>query len=143
MKNFLLNIIFFVCYLPITIYSQVGAIEGSISSNSNAVAFANIGLSGTKLGTAADINGKFKLNNIPVGTYTVQVSSVGYKNYKKTITIESGRTITLNITLDETATQIEEFVVTGTLREVSIKESAVPIKVYLKRCKLLMAFVRK
>src|SRR5690554_6410 len=117
MKNFLLNMLFFVCYLPITIYSQVGVIEGSISSNSNAVAFASIGLSGTKLGTAADVNGKFKLNNIPVGTYTVQVSSVGYKNYKKTITIESAKTIALNITLDETATQIEEFVVTGTLRE--------------------------
>lgn len=130
MKNFLLNILFLICCFPLVINSQVGAIEGSISSNSNAVAFANIGLSGTKLGTAADVNGKFKLNNIPVGTYTVQVSSVGYKNYKKTITIESGRTITLNITLDETATQIEEFVVTGTLREVSFKESAVPIKVY-------------
>lgn len=130
MKNFLLNIIFLICCFPLVIYSQVGAIEGSISSNSNAVAFANIGLSGTKLGTAADINGKFKLNNIPVGTYTVQVSSVGYKNYKKTITIESGKTITLNITIEEIATQMEEFVVTGTLREVTIKESAVPIKVY-------------
>jgi|TARA_R110000782_G_scaffold270436_1_gene371048 outer membrane receptor for ferrienterochelin and colicins len=130
MKKKLLNILFFVCYLPITIYSQGGAIEGVISSNSDAVAFANIGLSGTKLGTAADVNGKFKLNNIPVGTYTVQVSAVGYKHYKKTITIESEKTITLNITIEETATQIEEFVVTGTLREVSIKESAVPIKVY-------------
>src|SRR5690606_9627793 len=105
MKNFLLNIIFLICCFPLVIYSQVGAIEGSISSNNNAVAFANIGLSGTKLGTAADINGKFKLNNIPVGTYTVQVSSVGYKNYKKTITIESGRTLTLNITLDETRSE--------------------------------------
>lgn len=130
MKIKLLTILFFVCYLPITIYSQVGAINGVISNNSDAVAFANIGLSGTKLGTAADVNGKFKLNNIPVGTYTLQISAVGYKHYKKSITIESEKTITLSIKLEETATQIEEFVVTGTLREVSIKESAVPIKVY-------------
>ena len=130
MKNFLLNILLLICCFPLAIYSQGGAIEGIISSNNDVVAFANVGLSGTKLGTAADVNGKFKLNNIPVGTYTVQVSSVGYKHYKKTVTIESGKTITLNITLEETATQIEEFVITGTLREVSIKESAVPIKVY-------------
>ncbi|NCP45601.1 MAG: carboxypeptidase-like regulatory domain-containing protein, partial [Flavobacteriales bacterium] len=104
MKNILLNILYLICFFPLAIYSQEGTIEGSISSNSDAVAFANVGLSGTKLGTAADVNGKFKLNNIPVGTYTVQISAVGYKHYKKTVTIESGKTITLNITLEETAT---------------------------------------
>jgi outer membrane receptor for ferrienterochelin and colicins len=116
---------------PITLFAQkFGVITGAISSGDEPVSFANIGLVGTKMGTAADINGNYKISNVPEGTYTIQISAVGFKNFRKSIVVKSGETLTYNVVTEKTAAQMEEFVVTGTLKEISIMESAVPIKVY-------------
>jgi outer membrane receptor for ferrienterochelin and colicins len=116
--------------LPLFLLAQTGAIKGVAKNKGEGIPFANIGLVGTSFGTATDIDGKFIINNIPVGPYNIQISSVGFKNFKQRIIVKAGETITVNSEMVKTSAQLDEFVVTGTLKEISIMESAVPIKVY-------------
>lgn len=122
--------LFLILFIPIFAVAQTGTIKGKVISNSEPVPFANVGLSGTIYGVATDANGVYILNDIPAGNYTLQISSVGFKNYKKVIEVNSGETVSLNPEMEKTSSQLDEFVVTGTLKEISIMESAVPIKVY-------------
>jgi outer membrane receptor for ferrienterochelin and colicins len=115
---------------PLFSVAQSGSIKGQVKNGNEGVPFANIGLSGTSFGAATDVDGKFVIKNIPEGAYTLQVSSVGFKNYKISVIIKSNETTTTNTEIEKTSSQLDEFVVTGTLKEISIMESAVPIKVY-------------
>ena len=115
---------------PILAIAQTGSLKGTIKNGGEGIPFANVGIVGKSIGAACDVGGKFFIKDIPVGKYTIQVSAVGYKNYRESIIIESGKTIVLNASTEKTSESLEEFVVTGTLKEVSLMESAVPIEVY-------------
>ncbi len=117
-------------FVVLTVSVNAAILKGTVKSKSEPVPFANVGLVGTTIGVAADVNGFFELKNVPAGNYTIQISAVGFKNYRKTIVVEEGKTNYVNTNLESTSTEMDEFVITGTLKEVSIKESAVPIKVY-------------
>ena len=110
--------------------AQTGGVKGVVKNNSETIPFANVGIVGTNYGAACDVDGKYLIKDIPVGKYSIQVSAVGYKNYKQAIIIKEGETITLNVTTEKTASSLDEVVITGTLKEVSLMESAVPIEVY-------------
>lgn len=117
--------------LPTVLFSQEkGSIKGVVKSGNEVVPFANVGLVGSSLGAASDENGAFLIKNVPVGKYTIQVTAVGYKNYRTIVEVEANKPTVLNINTVSTSTQMDEFVVTGTLKEVSVRESPVPIKVY-------------
>ena len=45
------------------------------------LAFITISLKGTTIGTTTDDTGHYFLKNLPEGTFTVEVSSVGYKKF--------------------------------------------------------------
>lgn len=120
----------FLLMLPFMLSSQVGNIKGTVKDKAKSVPFANVGLIGTTYGSAADANGKYEITNIPAGKYTIQVTAVGYQTKKIPVIVTEGQTTTVNITTEQASERIEEFVVTGTLKEVSLMESAVPIEVY-------------
>ncbi len=124
------SLLLLVFLIPVFCFSQNGNVKGLIKNGEEVVPFASVGLAGTSFGVAADINGKYILSDIPAGKYTLQISNVGFKNYRKSVIITSEETIAVNSNMEKTSSQLDEFVVTGTLKEVSIMESAVPIKVY-------------
>lgn len=77
------------------IYSQsTGNISGIVkdASNGDALPGVNVILKGTYYGAATDINGKFRINNISVGSYNIDISLIGYKTVQYTgIQIEADR----------------------------------------------------
>jgi len=110
--------------------AQTSNISGKIISEGKPVEFANVFLQGTQLGTATDIEGNFKINNIPTGTYKVQVSCVGFNKTEKTITLKEKKNAKLNFDLSASQNTLEEVVVSGTMKEMSKLDSPVPIEVY-------------
>lgn len=60
--------------------------------------FITISLKGTTIGTTTDETGHYFLKNLPEGTFTVEVSSVGYKTVRKEINFKKGKTIEMNLT---------------------------------------------
>ncbi|MBV6485391.1 MAG: Vitamin B12 transporter BtuB [Flavobacteriales bacterium] len=114
-----------------TMFGQTtGNIKGRIMSELSGVAFVNIGFSGTYIGTSSNEQGYFKMDNLPSGKHTLQASAIGYKNIKKTIEIKPNETISIQLELEKMEHQLNEVVITGTLNEVSLIESVVPIEVF-------------
>lgn len=110
--------------------SNTGIIEGKItSSEGEPVAGANIAIKENQKGTSSDNNGKFIIQNIPSGKYTLIVSAVGYAEYEEQLSIQSGQAEKLEITLNTTTKELGEVVVTGTMRKTFTRESPVKVAV--------------
>lgn len=64
------------------------------------------------IGTTTDLDGNFKLLQIPVGTHTLRISFVGYKEINiPNIVVNSGKEVVLTIPVEEDVTQLSEIVV--------------------------------
>ena len=72
----------------------------------------NVIISGTFLGAATDINGQYFILNVPVGTYTLEASMIGYKKLVKTsVRVEINRTTQVNFQMEATVIEGEEVTV--------------------------------
>lgn len=97
LKSFLLGSIFFA--LSSTIFAQTGTIKGVIlSEDFKKISDANVYLNETKW-AISDNNGGFEIGDIPFDAYTITVSKIGFKSFKKTITVGSDEVINLEIVL--------------------------------------------
>jgi len=97
-----------------SLYAQgKGQIKGVVtdSISHQVMGGVNVGLLGTSLGAATDLNGKYTINPVPVGTYTLIASYVGYKSYKTKVTVKRGQVLKLNIKLQQETIQGQEVVV--------------------------------
>ena len=122
-------------FLSTFVYGQT--VTGRIiAKDGSEIPYANVYLKKSKIGTSSDENGFYTLKNIPKDTYTLLVSSIGFKTKAIKITIKNTTTITKNITLLEDDS-LDEIVISGTLRPVSKTNSPVPVEVYSE------AFFRK
>jgi outer membrane receptor for ferrienterochelin and colicins len=111
-------------------YGQKAILTGKVSSNGEAVPFVNIHLENTTLGTSADNMGSYTLKNIPPGDYKVRATAIGYLPFATRVSLSKNQIKTLSITLIASSEQLDEMVVTGTLKPVSRLESPVPVEVY-------------
>ncbi|MFK7931989.1 MAG: TonB-dependent receptor [Saprospiraceae bacterium] len=135
-----LNYIFlFLLLQSVTSVAQTGSIEGKIMSGNEPLGFATVALVGTTYGTSADVDGQFLLENIPVGEYDLEVAYLGYETKKQQISIQQGDNKLLRINLLPTANQMEEIVVTGTMKPTYVSNS--PIKVDVITAKQLETFL--
>lgn len=123
------NIVFI--YLLLMSTFMVGqTISGKITTeNGDEIPYANVYLKKTKIGTSSDDNGFYKLKKITKDSYTLIVSSIGFKTKSIKINITSDEKIIRNVTLLED-NSLDEIVISGTLRPVSKSNSPVPIEVY-------------
>lgn len=100
-------------------------IIGHVTCMGEHIAFANVMIENTTIGTSTDETGHFNIINIPEGSYTVVAQSLGYKPDDKIVTIKKGETIELKFELLEDVFGLEEVVVTGDRNKKNRKESAV------------------
>ena len=123
----LLNIIILFSLYSTAIFSQESrySIDGKIvdASNNNPVEFANIGIEGTFLGTASDIDGVFKLSiDKKYSDFDVVISAVGYQSKKlkvKELAEEGVQTINLtpaNYGLSQVDIKAQSMVLYGILK---------------------------
>ena len=130
---FIFRTVIFVLLLLLGIsnlYSQQNTIIGVVLEGEIPVPFANIYLQGTEFGSSSDQNGEFTIDNIPDGTYKIQTSVLGYTPFNQKVTLLNNKVLLLNISLKASTEQLDEMVVTGTLKPVSRLESPVPVEVY-------------
>ncbi|MTI30987.1 TonB-dependent receptor [Xanthovirga aplysinae] len=129
-KLILLFFIFTFNSLESEAQERKGSIKGQVKNRGKAIIFANIGLENTTFGTSSDANGNFELSDIPFGNYSLQVSAMGYESFGKTINIQNSSPLILDIELQEKLSELDEVVVTGTMKEVSRKKSPAPVEVF-------------
>ncbi|MBB13059.1 MAG: TonB-dependent receptor [Flavobacteriaceae bacterium] len=105
-------------------------LSGKVTHQDTPVPYVNIFLKGTKLGTSTDVNGQFIIQDIPLGTYTVFISSIGFETLSSKLSLIKPLNVVSNFQLVENTSYLEEVVISGTMKEVSKQESPVPVKVY-------------
>lgn len=110
-----------------------GIIGGKVVNGEKPVPFANIALANTQTGTTANEKGEFILRNVVPGSYKILISAIGYTSYTKEITVKAGETITIQASLRESQLNLDEVVVTGTMKETFIKDSPVKVEVITQK----------
>ncbi len=84
------------------------------ASTGEALIGVNIIVQGTNLGAATDINGKYFIVNVPVGTYTLKVSMIGYKTqFIKGVEVSSDRVSQQDIKMEPATIESKTIVVTA------------------------------
>lgn len=106
---------------------DVGSIAGSLTDkdyNNEPLPFANVLIKDTTKGTTTDFDGNFLIDNVPVGTYIVEFSFVGYETIEvPNVVVEANKVTTINTALGTSAAALDEVIIKTTAR----KESAVAL----------------
>lgn len=88
------------------------SLSGSITNkNNNEPLTANIYFPKLGIGTVANINGAYTINNISEGTYTVIFSMLGYSSISKRISIPEDIGVPLDIQMLESAVEMEQVII--------------------------------
>ncbi|MDA6068062.1 TonB-dependent receptor [Flavobacterium sp. AC] len=126
-KLFLILLLF---GLQISFAQETSNISGFISGERHKLQLVNVQLTGTKHKTVTDSLGFYKLENVAVGSYTLQVSQIGFQTIRKKIEVIEDSIQSYDFELTDNENQLNEVVVSGTLKAVRRLESAVPVEVY-------------
>ena len=86
-------------------------------------------LKGTTIGVSTESTGHYMMRNIPEGTFTVEVSSVGYKTQSREINVKRGHSYEVNFTLEEDLVQIDGVIVSATRSETTRRMSPTLVNV--------------
>ena len=106
-------------------------IEGTVYDNFTArpVKEASVFFEGTKFGTSTDEYGKFNIDLVPAGFYTLVVRHIAYRSVRKQIQIHADRMVEISLNLIPTILNSEEVIVTATGNIQSIDNAASSIEV--------------
>ncbi|WP_349678287.1 TonB-dependent receptor, partial [Flavobacterium sp. UBA4854] len=89
-----------------------------------------VSLLNTNFKAQTDSLGIYHLQDIPKGTYKIHVTSAGFKPITQKILVLENESLNLDFELEEDQNELNEVVVSGTLKAVKRLESAVPVEVY-------------
>lgn len=98
----------------LSVAQATGSFKGKIieQSTKQSIIGASVHIDNTQLGATTDTTGVFTIHNIPIGTFSMTISSVGFQTkYISEITITANKTSYSEIELLEGASHLNEVVV--------------------------------
>lgn len=113
--QFLFGFLLAFCFAT-SAFAQNGIITGKAidAETGDALPGVNVIITGTDRGAATDLDGVFRIARVPVGSYSVVASFIGYaKTTIDNVQVVDGQATTLNFTLAIEAVMGEEVVVTA------------------------------
>ncbi|MEP0987203.1 TonB-dependent receptor [Ekhidna sp.] len=122
--------------LPLWTYGQ-NQLTGTVKFDDEGFPGATIQLLEHEYGAVTDANGDFTLDQVPNGTYTLEVRSVGFKMIREKITVPT--TSKMVFKLVESTLTMDEVVVTGTMQPTFVSQS--PVKVEVITAKHLNTYI--
>ena len=125
----MIRFLFFLISIVQISFSQQHPIKGVVISNNSPLEGATITIEGTNIGTITDQYGNFNLNISKIKNTKIIISYLGYKPQKYIIV---SHTKDIGIIELHQENQLNEVVISGTLKPVSKLNSPVPVEVYTK-----------
>jgi len=110
----LMALSFFLC--AATVRAQTGRVGGTVTDSSagSPVSGINITITGTALGGMTNETGRFAINAVPPGTYTVEARRLGYAPVRRTgVVVTAGQLTTVDFKVQSAALHLQETVITG------------------------------
>ena len=109
--------------------AQMGTIKGVVKDSLGApLEFVNVGLRETKLGAYTDNKGAFALTDVPVGTYELVISHVGYRVFNQKVTVENGQIAEIRATLFSSAFTLQRIEVLAVNEKPSVLRGPVALE---------------
>jgi TonB-dependent receptor len=109
-----ISVILFLAGISINAQSQRGNIQGVISDvNGIYLPGANVFIPELNKGAISDFDGLFNILGVPEGTYTVQISYLGYEDVEQDVIVNPGRTSTLKVVMTSSSMDLQEVQVVG------------------------------
>jgi len=94
------------------------SLSGKITdAESQPLSGVTVHLLNTNFGAATDEQGIFNMTGIPAGNFTLQITAIGYASQRSEVSIGSGNDTVLNFQLEESATQLDDVIVTAQKQE--------------------------
>jgi len=126
MKSFFFSV---VILISIPIFSQNStSLNGKILFNNTPVEFAQIIIKGDSRNTFSKNDGTFFIDNIKDSLLNIYIKHIEFKPFNTIININKNNYLEVN--LIEREKEIEEVVISGSLKEVSKLESVTPVEIY-------------
>lgn len=99
---------------PTVAAQETGTLSGVVvdANSGETLPGANVSIQGTTVGTATDLNGRYRITGIEEGEYDIVFSFIGFA--QKTITgveIDDGEVTKLDVSLEEQTSELDEVVV--------------------------------
>jgi outer membrane receptor protein involved in Fe transport len=110
---------------------QVGTIVGRVTDARAGTGLeqATVWVEGTSLRATTQVDGAYRIADVPSGTQTVSVRRLGYRRQSQTVVVVADQEVTADFALEAAATTLDEVVVTGTMVETARKALPSPITV--------------
>ncbi len=111
-----MNKLFPLLFLLEYLFGTTGSLSGHVrdASTHQPLIGVNVIISGTELGAATDMDGNFRVDSAPVGSYNVHVSMIGYEAVTRpNVHVVPQRTTTINFDLHPTVLKSESVTVTA------------------------------
>ncbi|WP_242918624.1 TonB-dependent receptor [Pontibacter liquoris] len=128
--RFLLLIAFL---LPVVSFAQTGIITGTVRDRNTQEPLIGVSVqvTGSQLGTITNEQGSFKLENIPVGSYTVQSAYIGYQPQTRfNVNVTAGNIQILNFELAPTSNELQQVEVVANRRQsAAVADLVTPLSV--------------
>ena len=117
-----------------SVFGQKVILQGRVTDKTTkaTVAFANVYLDSALISTYSNSEGNYVFNNLLKKKYTLVVSHIGYKDFRKDIDIKSGTNI-VDIQLDPESVDMLPVVVTGTGSRHRIQDVPVQTEIITKK----------
>ena len=93
------------------------------------LAFVNVQVKGTNIGTVTDESGHYLLKDLPIGRQTIVFSYVGYEKAELPVNIIADKTVELKAVIHEEAQHLESVVVTANRYATKRQEAATIVNV--------------
>ncbi len=91
-----------------------GRVTGTVTNEAGQpVAGAQVTLQGTRLGNVTDAQGRYAINAVPAGSYTLRVQRIGFAPTSQPVTVAAGQTASASARITASATSLSEVVVVG------------------------------
>ncbi len=119
--------------------SQKADIRGHVydKTTGEPLAFANVNVIGTTLGSLTDDRGFYIISSVPVGEYSVMATYLGYDTMTVKLNLRKGQVINQNFSIRETGINLEEISVSAYKEQARTEVKISTINVTPKQIKAL------
>jgi iron complex outermembrane recepter protein len=108
-----------------------GTITGRVtdSTTGQGLAYATLLVEGIARGATANDSGAYRIADVAPGTYTLDVRFLGYVEARRTVTVVAGQSLVVDVALVQSANQLDQVVVAGTVVPTEVKAVPTPVSV--------------
>lgn len=134
-------ILLFLSIFSSSLQAQYGIIRGFVyeKETGEPVIYTNVYLFKTTYGAATDVNGYFVISKIPLGTYTLMVTYLGFDTLRMEVNVRENEIITKKLYLKKASYMLEQVLVSADREEARTETRTSVVKITPKQIKRLPA----